>query len=61
MTLKHINRPIAGCAETRPTERVDGLETTGNQPCGQVRPDPRKVFLARWKRNEPGLKFLADR
>ena len=60
MTLKHFNRPIGDCAETPQTGRIDGQETAGSQTHDLARPDPRKLFHARWERNKPGFEFLAS-
>ena len=61
MILKHMNRSIGECVDACPTEQVARAEVSTPQPRSQLRSEMLRLFNARWKRNEPGYRFLEDR
>ena len=60
MTLKDKDSTIEERTETCPADRIDDLASPTPEPRRQDRSDARKIFDARWKRNEPAYRFLAE-
>jgi hypothetical protein len=60
MTLKNKDGMIDEQTEPRPADRIDDSASPTPEPQRQVRSDARKIFDARWKRNEPAYRFLAE-
>jgi hypothetical protein len=61
MTLKHVNRFIDESLSTRPVEQTGGKEPPVPKDRHQMRPELRRLFEARWNRNEAGYRYLAGR
>ncbi|MEO6809004.1 MAG: hypothetical protein ABI353_07815 [Isosphaeraceae bacterium] len=60
MDLKPKDSPTDERTEACPADRVDDLAPPTPESRPQIRPEVLKVFNARWKRNEPAYRFLAE-
>ena len=65
MSLEPLDRPDSEPAETRPdgpgrVEEAPQAENQGTEPA-RIRPDPLKLFRARWEHNRPAYEFLAGK
>lgn len=60
MTLNDKDSTINEQTETCPADRIDDPASPTPESRPQIRPEVLKVFNARWKRNEPAYRFLAE-
>ncbi len=61
MTPRHFNYPVDESTQNRPAEDADGRVDRAPTPRAEMRPEIRRIFEARWKRNEAGYRYLAGR